>query len=109
MTLNNSQDCENLGAAAYDLWLQFQPEDHALAPVLCVVDSCICIILSICVGRNPGLLGPVTLQAMGFPIHENALRRSLPRCLLHRFIVAIFYVAWRNLCFLYPPPPRLRA
>lgn len=42
----------------------FIPEYHALAPVLCVNDSCISVLSCLTIGRNPWLWGPATLQAM---------------------------------------------
>lgn len=70
ITLNSSSVFQNLGTRALDLWSQFNPEYDALAPVLCVVDFCMC---SIPIGRNLGLSGLANIQAMGYSILENTL------------------------------------
>jgi hypothetical protein len=54
LSLTDSQNCQKIRAIALDLWSQFHTEQRASAPVLCVGDSCVCILLSIPIGRNPG-------------------------------------------------------
>lgn len=50
------------------------PIPNSTLQFLCHVgDSCIRILSSIPIGRNPGPWGPTTLQAMWYPIHKNAV------------------------------------
>ena len=58
-----------------------------LSLVLCVAVPCIRVLSSISTGRNLGPWGPATVQAMGYPIHENYFRRLLTRYILHQSIV----------------------
>jgi hypothetical protein len=48
-------------------------------------------------GRKPGPRGPATVQAMGYPLHENALRRSLTRYTFNRPIVTEQVFKWHGI------------
>ena len=50
------------------------------------------------IGRNQGPWGPVTVQAMEYPIHESALHRSLTRYILDRSTVTDQnrFLKWRT-------------
>lgn len=66
---------------------------------------CVCVCVwggdwfarSIAIGRNLRPWGQANVQAMGYPIRENALRRSLTRYILHR--PAVTQMSWHHLCF----------
>jgi hypothetical protein len=49
------------------------------------------------VSRHPELSGPATLQVMGYPLHENALRPSLTRYILHRSIFTEHGLKWHGI------------
>jgi len=76
---DDTQNCQKFGATSLDLWLQFHREWHASVPVPYVGDSCIHHAIS----QVSLLWGPASVQAMGYPIRENALRRSLICYILH--------------------------
>lgn len=88
--------------------------------LLCCVwgDSCICILSSIPKGRNPGLSGPVNVEAIVYLTHENARRRSYSY-MLHTPLIHCnrtgFEMTWHSVLLgvqtLPPttPPPHCRA
>jgi hypothetical protein len=87
--LDDSQNCQKLGAATLDLWSQFHSEYQASAPALGVISS-------IPIGRNPGPSGPANLQAMGHLIRKNVFHRSLTHYILDRSIVTKKVLKWHD-------------
>jgi len=87
---DDSQNCQKFGAAAFDLWSQFRSWQHVSASVLCVGDYCIRLISSVPTGRNLESSGPAA-------VHENAVRRSLARYILHWFIVSEHILKWSDI------------
>lgn len=64
--------------------------------IVCVGGSCTHSLSS----RNePGLWSPVTIQATGYLIHDNALRYSWPRYILHWTIFSEQVLKWQNIIF----------
>ena len=61
-------------------------------------DSCIRILSSVPTGRNSGPWSQATVQAMGYPTHENALHRSLTRYIPHRSVGTEQVVKWHDIC-----------
>jgi len=65
---------------------------------------------SIPIGRNTGQWGPATVQAMGYPTHENALRSSLTLNTFYGSIVTDQVFDWQDIisfpvCRFCPPVP----
>jgi hypothetical protein len=60
--------------------------------------------------NKPGPLCPVTIQATGYLIHDNALHYSWPHYILHWSIYSEQVLKWQNIisssvCWLCPPTP----
>ena len=107
--LNDSKNCQMTRGTSSRLWSQLHSEQHASAPVLCVGDSRIRILSSVPIRRYSELLGPATVPAMGYPIHESYCRRSLTRYILHESVVIEEVLVWHDIisfstCRLYRLP-----
>jgi hypothetical protein len=88
----SSQNCEKLGATVFLYRVTILSRIARFSS--CTVYWRILVTHSI---KCPDRKKSGTVQAMGYPIHENALCRSLTRYILHRSIVSEQVLKWHDI------------
>ena len=94
---DDSQNHQKLGAVALDLWWQFHSKYCALACVLFVRNFCVSVSSSISMSVS------VTIQAAGYPIHENTFCHLLSFYTVDWYFVTEEVLKWHDsICFKNP-------